>query len=110
MIDGIFNELKDEINEMYDFYKGTEDDFCERVRDNTLTFIKKIRNNDLSKITDIYPNPNGTLSLTFIDDTELEIGNETMSYYIEQEPFIYANKKEISQDEIDIFCGYIKIK
>ena len=106
MFERILIELIDEINELYDESKGTDEDFCEFVRDNTINFLKLSPINGLQKIDDMYPNPNGTISIVYVCDS-VEIGNKTMSYYIENEPVVYANKKEIVQYEVDIFNDFI---
>jgi len=109
MIDIIFNELKDEINELYDNYKGTEFDISEIVRDNALVFIKNLKIELLKEVDDIYPNQNGTLSFKFFNKTELEIGINSMSYFIKREnDVLYMNDVSITQDNIEQFIINMK--
>ena len=106
----MFSELKnliEDVNILYNQFKDTDDEFCESVRENVLSFLKLSTLKGLNKIEDIYPNPNGTISINF-GENEIEIGNETMSYFIHAAPVIYADNKKINQDEVDIFINYIK--
>ncbi len=106
MIEGIFEEIMQDIINIYDEevsgYSISED-----VKDNALSFIKFMTIKGLNKINDIYPNPNETISFVFDCGSSLEIGEQTMSYYIKRTPSIYMNQKEINYDEINIFNDYI---
>jgi hypothetical protein len=105
MIEGIFEELKLDINNIYDeAISGYS--ISEKVRDNALSFIKLMSIRGLNLIEDIYPNPNETISISF-KSGELEIGENTMSYFISKSPIIYGNNKEINIDEVNIFNDYI---
>jgi len=105
MIEGLFEEIKNEIEQLYLEYKDSENISLE-VKNNALKFAKLLSIKVLSNIDDIYPNPNGTFSFSF-DDSEVEIGQKTMSYFIEKNPIVYANKKEINLTEVNIFNDYI---
>ena len=65
---------------------------------NAINLINKLTNNIVDLISDIYPNPNGTVSLDFDNDSNervaIEIGNTSFSYYVKynsQKPNFYDN-------------------
>jgi len=106
MIEGLFEEIKQDLLDLYDKYKDSED-ISEEVKDNALSFIKLMSIEGLNLIEDIFPNPHGTISFDFGNDCELEIGNGTMSYFIEKSPIIYGNKKEINKVNVNKFNDYL---
>jgi len=107
MIDALFTELSKDVMNIFHDSKDTEFEISKEIRNNTFIFLKMLDNKVLNQIYDIYPNPNGTISFDFQDGSSLEIGNNTMSYFIERSPITYANKKEIILDEVNIFNDYI---
>lgn len=85
-INDVKNSLKDlyEIEDNWDGYGGIKPN--EIILEKTETFLKeKLTTIELDKLTDIYPNPNGTISLDFKRDIHrmisLEIGMDKISYY-----------------------------
>lgn len=75
--------------------------------------LEIIRNENISLdyLTDIYPNPNGTLTLEWEqDDNEigLEVGSREFSYYAHfGEVHTYNNQKQYVAKEIEKLAGYI---
>lgn len=75
--------------------------------------IIRNKNINLDYLTDIYPNPNGTISLEWeLDDNEigLEVGSREFSYFAHFEGVhTYNNRKEYVAEEIKKLAGYISI-
>ena len=80
---------------------------------NAIEFIDKIGEELYSKINDVYPNPNGTISFDWYNNSDeifsLEIGNEEVSYYLEltEEETIYKNNRPINDKEIEDIKKFI---
>lgn len=68
-------------------------------------------NISLNYLTDIYPNPNGTLTLEWEQDEKeigLEVGSREFSYYAHfGEVHTYNNQKQYVAKEIEKLAGYI---
>ena len=105
MIDGLFEEIKRNVLDLYETYKDSEE-ISERVKDNALSFIKLLSIKGLETLEDIYPNPNGTISFDF-GIGELEIGNVVMSYFVSKSPIIYGDNIEINEENIKKFETHI---
>ncbi len=80
---------------------------------NAILFLDLIGNDRISKIEDIFPNPHGTISFVWSNEIEetisLEIGNKTMSYYVDfanQKP-LFFNKLEINAKEADKITDFL---
>lgn len=77
--------------------------------------LEIISNNNirLDYLTDIYPNPNGTLTLEWEqDDNEigLEVGSQEFSYFAHfGELHTYNNRKPYVTEELEKLAGYISI-
>lgn len=80
---------------------------------NALKILDSIGENELSKISDFYPNPNGTISFEWENSNEeiisLEIGKETFSYYVSFNSVEtrYFNKQNFNSEDISIFKNFI---
>lgn len=66
---------------------------------NAILLIDLIGESIFSLVNEFYPNPNGTISFEWVNNSNeifsLEVGNESMSYFIKlasQEPIFYNNK------------------
>lgn len=75
--------------------------------------IIRSKNINLDYLTDIYPNPNGTISLEWEqNDNEigLEVGSHEFSYFAHFGGIhTYNNRKEYVAEEIEKLAGYISI-
>ncbi len=84
------------------------------VASNVMELMELIPENVFSKIDDYYPNPNGTISLSWVnkvgETVMTEIGNVSMSYYVKlssQEP-IFFNDVKINSEESKKFSKFIQ--
>jgi len=82
---------------------------------NSETIIRNIEDPlIISKLSDIYPNTNGTVSMLWEnslgDSVSLSVGHKTMSYYVDIKPSdtLYFNNVDIMKESIDILSNYIK--
>jgi hypothetical protein len=82
---------------------------------NALNFIDKVGVDFFRNLDDFYPNPNGTISFEWKNDSNeginLEIGNKVCSYYValnSQDPLFFNNVK-INAVEAKAFSEYIGI-
>lgn len=73
---------------------------------NAIELVSMLNDKDLMQLSDVFPNPNGTVSFEWENDSEevlsLEIGNNTFSYYIKfsnQAPLFY-NDLQINEKEV----------
>ncbi|CAN5173581.1 hypothetical protein BH23BAC1_BH23BAC1_40810 [soil metagenome] len=80
---------------------------------NVLMLIEIIGEDLFCRIDDIFPNPNGTISLKWINDLKekisLEVGNATMSYYVSltfSKP-LFFNDIKINSNETKEISKYI---
>lgn len=80
---------------------------------NALKILDNIGENELSKISDFYPNPNGTISFEWENLNEeiisLEIGKDTFSYYVSFNSVEtrYFNKQNFNSEDISVFKNFI---
>jgi hypothetical protein len=80
---------------------------------NAIFLISSMRENISGSIENIFPNPNGTLSIMWVnshDETiSLEIGNKTMSYYVATDgnETKFFNNIEINDSEINKLSAFI---
>jgi hypothetical protein len=79
-----------------------------------IQFILFLNDRIIEKINDVYPTPNGTVSLVWENEVNekvaLEIGNNTLSYYVKlnsQKP-IFFNAIEINAKEANKISNFIK--
>lgn len=84
------------------------------VASNVMELMEFIPESIFSKIDDYYPNPNGTICLSWenkVGETVMtEIGNVSMSYYVKlssQKP-IFFNDVKINSEESKKFSKYIQ--
>lgn len=58
-----------------------------KVTANTISFLNKLDDSTLNKVKDLSPNPHGTISIYFNNNSneniEVEIGNTLFSYYVD---------------------------
>lgn len=103
--------MKTLINEILEF-KKLDDNWDghgaippeEPVIYNSLRFINLCKN--VEKVTDYYPNTNGTITFEFENKEKLiflEIGNKTMSYFVQniEDEVTYYDKVEITDGEVN---------
>jgi hypothetical protein len=80
---------------------------------NAFKLLDSIGESELNKISDFYPNPNGTISFEWENDNDeivsLEIGKDTFSYYVSFNSVDtkYFNKQKIDSGDISIFQKFI---
>ncbi|WP_407477066.1 hypothetical protein [Elizabethkingia anophelis] len=80
---------------------------------NAIRFINIIDNNSLNKLSDIFPNPHGTISFEWENESNeiiaLEIGKDTFSYYVSLNNLDtqYYNKQNFSIEDITIVKEHI---
>lgn len=80
---------------------------------NAIKLIENLDNRSLVKITDYFPNPNGTISFEwenlFREIISLEIGKETFSYYVSLNNVEtkYFNKQSFDSKNIEILRKFI---
>lgn len=80
---------------------------------NTIFLINTIDNEAVNKIEDIYPNPHGTISISWEnkagEDISVEVGNTSMSYYVRllSKDVKFVNNASISEEEISTLAKYI---
>lgn len=81
---------------------------------NLIDLLDLLDENIYSYIDEIYPNPNGTISVIWnnkLDETiSLEVGNNTMSYYVEMlsQQILYFNNIEINVSESNKLAEFVK--
>lgn len=81
---------------------------------NAIELIDKIGEELFKRVSDVYPNPNGTITFEWnnIDNEILsvEVGNNDISYYMEytSEEIIYRNNRPINDDEAETISQFIK--
>lgn len=80
---------------------------------NSIKLLDSFNPNMLSKISDIFPNPNGTITIEWENNisemVSLEIGKETFTYYVDfksLEPKFF-NKQPFSIENIKLLKKYI---
>ena len=97
-------ELIEQINEIsllsenWDGYNAIP--VLPEIIEKTKQFINYLPKDVINKVTDIYPNPNGTISIDFENNNDklgLEIGKTSASY------FIRKNGKYFGYDNVNIF-------
>ena len=98
-VKSILSDLE-KINDNWDGYGGSKP--LEEIIERTNNFVTtKLTTIELDKLTDIYPNPNGTISLEFEKNKSrrisLEIGLNSASYY-----FKLDEKNVEFNDDVDI--------
>lgn len=80
---------------------------------NVISLMQYVGESFSKKLTDFYPNPNGTISFEWSNDSgeiiSLEIGNLSMSYYVElnSNNVEYLNNVEINAKEASKLLAYI---
>jgi hypothetical protein len=84
-VKSILNDLKD-VKDNWDGYNGVKP--IESILTKSEIFLSGLTTIQLDKVTDIYPNPNGTISIEFYKDKDrrisLEIGESSSSYYFKK--------------------------
>ncbi len=82
---------------------------------NAIIFVEHLGERLISKVNELYPNPNGTISFIWSNKSDetisIEIGNNTMSYYVElnsQEP-IFCNNISINDTEIKKIAEFVQM-
>lgn len=81
---------------------------------NAIELLDLIGEELFSKVNDIYPNPNGTLTFEWNNNTgeifALEIGNNEVSYFLEMTPeeTIYKNNIPVNVSEAEKIAEYIR--
>lgn len=84
-IKSILKELN-QLENNWDGYNGHKP--LETILTKSNKFLTKLTTVQLDKVTDIYPNPNGTISIEFHKDKDrrisLEIGETLSSYYFKK--------------------------
>lgn len=81
---------------------------------NAVQFIYFLNDSIVEKLSDVYPTPNGTVSLVWENEVSerltLELGSNTLSYYVKfnsQKP-IFCNNIEINAKEANTISNFIK--
>nr|HMU04532.1 hypothetical protein [Saprospiraceae bacterium] len=80
---------------------------------NALKIVDALDLGSLEKISDIYPNPNGTITIEWENNyneiVSLEIGKETFTYYVEFTSFgtKFFNKQAITFENTKMLKKYI---
>lgn len=81
---------------------------------NAIELLNNLPNRQIQEIDDLYPNPNGTVSIIWKNRLNemlsVEIGNKTMSYFVKycgQEPR-FMNKVEVKNDGITELAKYVE--
>lgn len=73
---------------------------------NAITIVGKLPSKAIALISDLFPNPNGTISFIWenVNDerVSLEVGNSTFSYYVKfnSQDVLFFDNKEINDKEI----------
>ncbi|MFO7789753.1 MAG: hypothetical protein R6V32_04215 [Bacteroidales bacterium] len=82
---------------------------------NAITLVHYLEEEIADFISDLFPNPNGTISFLWKNNSEerlsLEVGNQTMSYYLKlnsQKPQFF-NNKNINKKNITELSGLVKM-
>lgn len=81
---------------------------------NAIELLDMIGEELFSKVNDIYPNPNGTLTFEWNNNAgeifALEIGNNEVSYFLEMTPeeTIYKNNIPVNVSEAEKIAEYIR--
>lgn len=79
-----------------------------------ISYIKQINLSAIDSISEYYPNPHGTISFEWNNGVSgmigLEIGNHSMSYYIEKSNMdtIYYEQQDVNHENIKILSNNIK--
>ena len=80
---------------------------------NAIKVLDSLNRNSLEKISDIFPNPNGTITLewenSYDEIVSLEIGKDTFSYFVDFSSLAtkYFNKQVVSFENIKILEEFI---
>lgn len=80
---------------------------------NAIEFINLLPEKIYSKIEQVYPNPNGTLSCmwsnNFNEEIAIEIGNNTMAYYVQmaKKETFYLNNVFINEEAVNKIVEFI---
>lgn len=80
----------------------------------SILLLEKLTLKDLEKISDLFPNPHGTISLIWKNNSgeriSLEIGNELMSYYVKYngQEVIFQDNLEINNTNAQVLSTYIQ--
>lgn len=81
---------------------------------NSITFINSVEDKTISMLSDIQPNPNGTITFIWENDSDeimsLEIGNKTFSYYFSllNNETIFVNNVTIDKKNISKIENFIE--
>lgn len=76
----------------------------EKIIDKSLDFIQLLENNQNSFFSDIFPNPNGTISFEWENKNEklsLEIGEDNYSFFYKEK-----NENPVFENGTDIFMDF----
>jgi len=99
------NEYKS-LNENWDGYGSIP--VTKKSEQNTITFITNLDDVSIENISDIFPNPHGTITLEWenklCEKISLEIGSNSYSYFVK-----YSNKTPKFVDGTDIFSSITEI-
>ena len=113
-VDQLREEAMDEVRALANFQDDWDGYGAIRPLSECLNHALEIIRNEkisLDYLTDVYPNPNGTLTLEWEqDDNEigLELGSREFSYYAHfGEVHTYNNRKQYVAKEIEKLAGYI---
>lgn len=80
---------------------------------NAIKLLDNINDDELNKISDFYPNPNGTISFEWENKNDeiisLEIGKDTFSYFVSFNSMEtkYFNKQKFDSGDISVFKKFI---
>lgn len=103
-VKSILSDLEN-INDNWDGYGGSKP--LEEIIERTNNFVTtKLTTIELDKLTDIYPNPNGTISLEFEKNKSrrisLEIGINSVCWYfrVEENNVEFNDNMEINDDKL----------
>ncbi|MBX9449810.1 MAG: hypothetical protein KL787_08865 [Taibaiella sp.] len=81
---------------------------------NSIKLLNSLDLLSINRITDIYPNPHGTVSFEWENNTNeiisVEVGKDTMSYFVSYNstPPVFFNKVPINIENIETLKAYIK--
>lgn len=81
---------------------------------NAIEIVNNLSSDSLDKISDIFPNPNGTISFQWENVAEeiisLEVGDHTFSYYVEMNSSetLYFNDVRATPEEIKNLDKYVR--
>jgi hypothetical protein len=97
-----------DLSENWDGYGGIPP--VEGVVENTISLVEMLDERSYQYISDIYPNPHGTIGIIwerYLNMIGLEVGISNMSYYVKTEDIIFNDNKPIDLEQIDILENYI---